>query len=63
MFDEDKDGCISFKEFIFGLSITSRGNVDEKLECMSLWLCIPLALPSTHKDDPRLLMCRGVQAL
>jgi len=32
VFDTDNDGLISFKEFIRALSITSRGNVDEKLE-------------------------------
>eukprot|EP01134_Creolimax_fragrantissima_P001436 CFRG1436T1 len=30
--DEDKDGFISFKEFMIALSIASRGNTEEKLE-------------------------------
>lgn len=41
-----KDGSINFTEFITALSITSRGSLDEKLECE---YCLHSFFSSFHK--------------
>ena len=32
-FDTDNTGFMGFDEFMMALSVTSRGNIDDKLEC------------------------------
>ncbi len=33
VFDDNKDGTINFQEFVTALSIMTRGDPNEKLEC------------------------------
>lgn len=43
VFDDDKDGCIDFQEFVNALSVMTRGTPEEKLECKA-----PFGFPPTR---------------
>ena len=37
LFDEDGNGDIEFSEFLMAISVTSRGTVEDKLECTYIY--------------------------
>ena len=45
VFDGTKTGCIRFPEFVFALSIITRGTPDEKLECTLCVVCAVCRVP------------------
>eukprot|EP00057_Strongylocentrotus_purpuratus_P017408 XP_011671882.1 PREDICTED: calcium-binding protein NCS-1 [Strongylocentrotus purpuratus] len=60
VFDANKDGSISFKEFICALSVTSRGTLDEKLDyriqarrytCIAIYRMVGNMLDLPHDED------------
>ena len=42
VFDTNKDGSINFQEFVLALSVMTRGEPNEKLECMKYHLIFQL---------------------
>ena len=44
LFDVDGNGSIEFSEFLIALSVTSRGRIEDKLECEYIIYCIEVII-------------------
>lgn len=49
VFDSNKNGKIEFKEFIVALSVTSRGNLEDKLQCKCFFWCFEFGTSLSRK--------------